>query len=147
MKSSQHAAVPVEGLHETAIAENLIEDAHDSSRHRQGRIAEYQRASELREDPYAAMIGASTADLQEIQDYYGSVILRELNRQPPDLDAIRRLAPDIKLLLKLRDAIEFDHKLVHELQLAESAEREAPVHYAGHRKGRAAGLIPKQWKV
>jgi hypothetical protein len=53
-------------------------------------------------------------------DYYGCVILKELNRQPPDLDAIRRSAPDIKLLLKLRDAIEFDHKLVHELKLAES---------------------------
>jgi hypothetical protein len=75
---------------------------------RLARIQEYEEAAVSRTDPLAAVIGMGNADLQRIFEHLGAAILDAIDSRSHTVEELRELAPDIRLLVKLRNAIETD---------------------------------------
>jgi hypothetical protein len=71
-------------------------------------IQEYEEAALLRADPFAAVIGMGNAYLQRIFEHLGAAVLDELDTRAPGIAELRELVPEIRLLTKLRNAIQTD---------------------------------------
>jgi hypothetical protein len=73
---------------------------------RLAKIQEYEEASLLRTDPFAAVLGMGNASMQRIFEHLGAAILEELDGRPHTVEEFRELAPEIRLLAILRRSIE-----------------------------------------
>ena len=78
------------------------------SNQRLAKIDEYEERALARTDPFEAVIGMGSADLQRIFEYMSAAILAQLESQAPTLEGIREVAPVIRILVKVRTAIETD---------------------------------------
>jgi hypothetical protein len=132
-----------------ALEEHVVEDLDhlDSRNLRLARVQEHEEESISRSNPFAAMIGWGTADLQRVFDCYSRVILHEIDNRNT-LAEIRELNPDIRLLLKLREAIETD------LEFAFADDGQPPAfctkriqdhEVASRAPTGKRNLIPKRW--
>ncbi len=83
---------------------------------RQWRIDEYEEQMIESDDPYAAMIGPSTGDLQQVLNVTTGALIKALGEEPT-IEVIREFSPDIKLALKLRDAVTFDYEAFRRLEI------------------------------
>jgi hypothetical protein len=75
---------------------------------RLARIQEYEESALARRDPLAAVIGLGNADFQRIFECLGTAVLEQLEAGSKSIEEIRELEPEIRLLVKIRKAIETD---------------------------------------
>ena len=101
---------------------------------RSARIDEYEEEAVRRSNPYAAMIGTGTAYLQRILEPYCQAIIEQLNSGSGSIDDVRELTPDIKIVLKLHNAVEADH----EFQADEAGDQARAFPHGAARKGLVA---------
>lgn len=115
---------------------------------RLGRIQEYEDVCLARPDPYAAIIGMGTSSLQRVFEHLGNALLDELDSHTHKLEEVREYTPEIRLLVKLRNAIEADLEF-------QSADTEPPATAFPHNR-KSTGqdtkvptsqrdLLPKRW--
>ena len=83
-------------------------DAQNIRNQRLARVHEYEESTVSRADPFAAVIGMGTADLQRVFEHLSGAILAELDNREHTVDEFRELGSDIRLLLKIRKSIEVD---------------------------------------
>ena len=83
-------------------------------------IQEYEEAAVSRTDPLAAVIGMGNAYLQRIFEHLGAAVLDAMDNGPHTVADLREYAPEIRLLLKMRNAIETD-LVVQSLDAAQHA--------------------------
>jgi hypothetical protein len=114
---------------------------------RRARIDEYEERAVAHPEPLAALIGMGNADFQRIFEHASTAVLEELDSHPHTVEEIRELAPDIRLLIKLRDSMEWDLE-------GGSPDGEQPVAAvpAGRKAkglpgvtGGKSQLLPKRW--
>jgi hypothetical protein len=75
---------------------------------RLARIQEYEESAVTRRDPLAAIIGIGNADFQRMFETLGTAILEQIEAGSKSIKELRELGPDIRLLVKIRKAIETD---------------------------------------
>ena len=75
---------------------------------RLARIQEYEESAVTRPDPLAAIIGIGNADFQRIFEHLGTAILEQIEAGSKSIEEFRELGPEIRLLVKIRKAIETD---------------------------------------
>jgi len=75
---------------------------------RLAKVHEYEEAALARSDSFAAMIGMGNAYFQRVFEHLGTALLDELDARPNTIAEIREVEPEIRLLLKVRSAIETD---------------------------------------
>ncbi len=80
---------------------------------RLARIQEYEELALARSDPFAAVLGMGTSHLAKLFEHLGKAVLDDLESQAPTLTALREVGPEIRLLLKLRSAMETDLEFQH----------------------------------
>jgi hypothetical protein len=71
-------------------------------------IQEYEETAISRTDPLAAVIGMGNAYFQRIFEHLGKAVLDVIDSRPHTVAEMREYAPEIRLLVKLRNAIETD---------------------------------------
>ena len=115
---------------------------------RPARILEYEEAA-LRTDPLAAVIGIGNAHFQRIFEHLGSAVLDVIDSGPQTVEQLRELAPEIRLMLKLRNAIEADLAV----QSPDADQHAAAFPRGAKPKGIGSKvattkreLLPKRWK-
>jgi hypothetical protein len=117
---------------------------------RLARIQEYEEAAVSRSDPFAAVIGMGNAHFQRVFEHLGAAILEELDSHPHSVEELREFGPEIRLLVKLRSAIETDLEV-------QPPEAETPAAaFSGRIQGTGLDtrlvsgkrdLLPKRWVV
>ena len=75
---------------------------------RLARIQEYEEEALARIDPLAAVVGMGTVYLAQLFEYFAKAVVDEFKTQPPTLALCRELTPQVRLLAKLRSAIDTD---------------------------------------
>jgi hypothetical protein len=98
---------------------------------RLARIQEYEELALARRDPFAAILGMGTCYLAQVFEHLGKKLWDELESQPPTLTALREVSPEIRLLLKVRSAMETD------LEFQEHVRGEQPMALSGPTKNGA----------
>jgi hypothetical protein len=93
------------------------EDLGGLSIHHQrlARIHEYEELSLARSEPCAALLGMGTSHFAKLFELLGKAVLDDLESQTPSLSALREVGPEIRLLLKIRSAIEADFAFQQEV--------------------------------
>jgi hypothetical protein len=133
-----HALEDDELNHALERAEEL--DGLNLQHQRLARIQEYEELALARTDPFGAVLGMGTSYLAQVFEHLGKAVLDELENQPTMLTALREVGPDIRLLLKLRSAIETD------LDFQNQVSGEQPMGLSGPTKNGAlkqAGRRPR----
>jgi hypothetical protein len=85
-----------------------VRDQQTLRNQRLARIQEYEESALIRRDPLAAVIGMGNADLQRIFESLGTAVLEQIESGSKSIEEFRELGPEIRLLVKLRKAIEVD---------------------------------------
>ncbi len=85
-----------------------ILDGLSMQNQRLARVQEYEEAAVARPDPFAAVIGMGNAYFQRVFEHLGAALLDELDCRAHTVEELREFGPDIRLLVKLRNAIETD---------------------------------------
>jgi hypothetical protein len=80
---------------------------------RLARIQDYEDLALARSNPIAAVRGMGTSYLAQIFEYLGKAVLDDLESRTPTLTALREVSPEIRVLLKLRLAMEADLEFQH----------------------------------
>jgi hypothetical protein len=133
-----------------ALEVNSVEelDGLNIQNQRLARVQEYEEAAVSRSDPFAAVIGMGSASFQRIFEHLGAAILDELDGRAHTFEELRELTPEIRLLVKLRDAIEKDF----EVQAPDADQQAAALPRLRKSKGRDTkvatskrDLLPKRW--
>ena len=131
---------------ETDAAEEL--DGLSIRNQRLARIQEYEEAAVSRIDPFAALFGFGNADFQRIFDLLSAAIFDELDSRGHTIEVLRELAPEIRLLVKLRNSIALDLAV----QPPDAGQQAAAFPRSMNGKGldtKAAtskrDLLPKRW--
>ena len=75
---------------------------------RLAKVQEYEEAALARSNPFAAIIGMGNAHFQRVFEHLGAALLDELDARPNTIAEIREVEPEIRLLLKVRSAMETD---------------------------------------
>jgi hypothetical protein len=89
-----------------AFAEEL--DGLSMPNRRRARVDEFEEDAISRSDSYAAVIGMGSAYLQRVFEALGAALLEEIDSHPLTVQELRALNPEIRMLVKLRSAIETD---------------------------------------
>ena len=116
---------------------------------RLARIQEYEEAAVSRPEAFAAVIGMGNAYFQRVFEHLGAAILDELDSRAHTVEELREFGPEIRLLVKLRNAIETD------LAVQPPDPRQQAAAFP-HMKGKGfdtqlatskRDLLPKRWRA
>jgi 3-methyladenine DNA glycosylase/8-oxoguanine DNA glycosylase len=79
---------------------------------RRERIDEFENESAQHTNAYSAVLGASTADIARISEYFGSCIVHQMGSDVPSMARMQELEPAVRMLLRLRKSLEFHEQMV-----------------------------------
>jgi dsRNA-specific ribonuclease len=106
--------------HRAADAElNRALEAHtDADRARNSElrlklIDEYEEACQSRDDPFEAMLGASTAEIERLKNGLLTALRKEFEKRP-ECETFIEYKTQINQVLKMHDAAKFDYLVVQQ---------------------------------
>lgn len=110
---------------------------------RLARIQEYEESALSRIDPLDAVIGIGNASFQRVFEHLGAAVLEELDSHAHTVDEFRKIGPEIRLLVKLRNTIETDLAV----QSHNAAQQEMPFRHGPRDNGPSSKLAARMHEL
>src|SRR4051812_16082682 len=97
-----------------ALEADTDADRARNSELRLKRIDEYEEACQSRDDPFEAMLGASTAEIERLKNELLTALRKAVKKRPERLELFVEYKTQINQVLKMHDAAKFDYLVMQQ---------------------------------